>query len=552
MWLIAGATAVLIVWPFDARASCNQIPGTVEVFRGAVGSTNRPFAGPGDFVELRPSGCGFGAPFDAAAEEYVVSVVFTPPAGRASLVALAADCAAVAAELGRCGGRDDVGISSCISHADSAVHIVERDGERRLLFRFPDTDSLFAAADDDRTLAGPAAIAVTRRDAALPCELASEACEPEHDRLFCLDRLFALDNTCGSEPHSQFTHFTALPPPNNFQALCVDPSPPCTGAESELRFTADADGNLLFPVDWRGILLGEKVPIARLLRGSTSIEAFPHSDAPLRIPGKSFLRSFSPTGGPLPPIFEPQLDPSAPHELTLFGSADAPQTVLWFARRSSAGRQCYAGAYDGLPCNEASDCPAGECAAALCRNDSVRTCNRDSDCPTGECGAALFDFRSRTIADNGLIMLSREGTGTCQTSGAPCSHRDDCGVDEPCVTFRLRAEDAVPLDSLIESAAVFVSVVPEAIAARDLNGDGDRTDNVTLLNDRRTGLRQPIGESFAPGRATTRLHQPPFVYSAVAAEDDIVALLEAEPLQGNRDANDDGDRFDSILRVFRS
>lgn len=546
-------SAVLAVFPHTVAASCNQIPGTVEVFRGASGSANRPFAGPGDFVELRAgNACHPSAgPFDAESAAHVISVVFTPHSERPSLVALAADCEALTVELDRCSREQNLANATCVSLADAAVESFERDGERRLRFRFPDTDVLLLGNDDDRSLAGPATIAVSAAGEPLPCDLASRRCREHDDLRVCIDEVFDLDGTCGAAPHPQFPNFTALPPPNDFQALCVEPSPPCTGRQSELRFTTDAAGNLLLPVDWRGVLLGEAVPLARLLRGATSVPAFPDRDTPIRIPGRSFLRSFSPNGGPLPPIFEPQADPTAPGELTLFGSADAAQTVLFVARRSSSGLTCHGGVFDDLPCNEASNCPAGTCGSSVCRNDPAQTCTTDHDCSGGTCGAALFDFTSRALDGVGPVVLPRDGAGACQTSGSPCLSRADCN-DEPCVVFRLRAEDPVPLEGLIESPNVFVSVVPEAVAGRDLNGDRDRTDNVVLLHDRRSGTQQPIGESATPGRAATRLHQPPFLYPAITAEDDLIALLEAEPLQGNRDANGDGDRFDSILRVFRS
>ncbi len=552
--LVVGSIAAMFCGAAErVVASCNQIPGTVEIFRGASGSANRPFAGPGDFVELRagsichPNAGGF----QADASEHVVSFIFTPPDGPASVVALAADCSSLAASLDRCAASASLAAITCIPHSEAAVETIERDGERRLQFRFPDTDALVDGQDDDRTLAGALTIAVTSRGDPLPCDLASHKCASRDDLPVCIDDLFALDGTCGDTPHDQFPHFTALPPPNDFQALCADPSPPCTGRQKELRFTTDSAGNLLVPIDWHGVLLGEAVPIARLLRGATSVQAFPNSAAPIVVPGKSFLRSFSPTGGPLPPIFEPQVDPSAPHELTLFGSADAAQTVLWLARRGVDKRTCRGGELGGVPCNEPSDCLSGNCEASVCENDPQRACSADSDCGSGECGAALFDFRSRAIHGIGPIVLSREGAGTCQSTGAPCSSRADC-ADEPCVTFRFRAEDPVPLEGLIQTPNIFVSVVPEAIAGRDLNGDGDQTDNVVLLHDRRTGVQQPIGEGAAPGRAATQLNQRPFVYPAVAVEDDVVAILEAEPLQGDRDANGDHDRFDSILRVFRS
>lgn len=536
-----------------AAASCNQIPGTVGVFRGASGSANRPFAGPGDFVELRAgTACHPDTtPFAADRAAHVVSIVFTPPAGRASLVAIAADCSSLSGELDRCAHDRDFAHATCVPHATAALESFSRDGEPRLRFRFPDTDPLLHAGDDDRTLAGPVALAVSAAGDPLPCDLARRPCRERHDLPLCIDELFDLDGTCGTAPHPLFAHFTALPPPNDFQALCVEPSPPCTGRQTELRFTTDAAGNLLLPVDWRGVLPGAAVPVARLLRGASSVPAFPDRDAPIRIPGRSFLRSFSPDGGPLPPIFEPQADPVAPGELTLFGSADADRTVLFLARRSSSRRTCVGGSFDGLPCNEPDDCPDGSCAASVCADDPARTCTTDADCVGAACGSALFDFTSRALDGVGPVVLPRDGEGLCQSAGTPCRSRADCD-DEPCVSFRLRAEDPVPLEALIESPMVFVPVVPEAIAGRDLNGDGDRTDNVALLRDRRSGVPQPIGEHDAPGRAATRLQQPPFRYPAVAAADDLIAILEAEPLQGDRDANSDGDRFDSILRLFRS
>ena len=553
-FIIAGLIAA-VQWAglVPAAASCNQIPGTVEIFRGASGSVNRPFAGPGEFIELRPGlVCHPGtAGFEAASDDHVISLVFTPTVGPSRLIVIAADCSSVAAEIDRCSEGGAFALVECVPHTEVGVGIIERDGERRLQFRMPDTDRWVDGIDDDRTLTGPATIAVTRRGAALPCELAQQRCRDAADLPFCVDQIFALDGSCEPTPHPQFTHFTVLPPPNDFQALCVDPSPPCRGDRRELRLTTDADGNVLLPVDWRGVLIDKGVSVARLLRASTALPAFPGSDTPIRIPGRSFLRSFSPTGGPLPPVFEPQLDPSAPHELTLFGSADAAQTVLWLARRSATGRTCHGGELDGLPCNEESDCPAGACGISICRDDPDRECAVDSDCAGGECGAALFDFATRASGGTGTVVVEREGPGTCQNSGIPCASRAQCD-GSPCVTFRLGARDPVPLAGLIESPSLFVSVVPEAIAAEDLNGDGDRSDNVTLLHDRRTGLVRPIGDMASVGRATTRLNQPPFVYPVVAVEDDVVAFLEAEPLQGDRDANGDRDRFDSILRVFRS
>jgi len=61
----------------DARAACNLIPQAQTLFRGALGSTDRPFAAPGDFVELdvRQTLCDVAsADFGALADDHVVTL----------------------------------------------------------------------------------------------------------------------------------------------------------------------------------------------------------------------------------------------------------------------------------------------------------------------------------------------------------------------------------------------------------------------------------------------------------------------------------------------
>ena len=52
---ILAALALLLLTPRGAEASCNFVPGTVNEFRSAVGSTDRPFAAPGDIVSVGQS-----------------------------------------------------------------------------------------------------------------------------------------------------------------------------------------------------------------------------------------------------------------------------------------------------------------------------------------------------------------------------------------------------------------------------------------------------------------------------------------------------------------
>src|SRR6185503_18015220 len=251
--------------------------------------------------------------------------------------------------------------------------------------------------------------------------------------------LFATDGTCGSVADATFSRFTALPPPNNFQDLCIAPNPPCTGRASEVRAAIDDAGNVLLPMDWRGILLGQAVPIARLLRGSTSVEAFDGSDTPVRIPGNGFLRSFSPEGGVLPPLFDPQADPAELNEATLFGSADAPATILRIARRSPTFQECRAGEDDGSPCTGDQDCSSGTCGAATCHGGghAGNDCRGDADCSGGSCGVALFDFSTRLLDGIGPVTVARFGAGVCQSGerdGQRCDSDLDC-ADSRCVAY---------------------------------------------------------------------------------------------------------------------
>ena len=282
-------------------------------------------------------------------------------------------------------------------------------GVRDLRFRFPDTDAEVLLPGDDVGWAGPAAIAVTATGAPLPCALASSECSAVGGTLACVDRLFTDDGpACGAVANPVFPAFTALPPANDYQAICTNPASVCTGASNDIRFALDVAGNVLLPMSWRGVLIDrDSVPVARLLRGATTVDSFPGSGQAIRVPGLSFLASYSPEGWKLPPIFDPQVDPTDPVATTFFGTADAPATVLRLARRSSSFSACAGGANDGRPCNAAVECPGGACAAARCvagPNAGI-PCGADADCPASECGTGLFDFSSRTAVPAGPVVV---------------------------------------------------------------------------------------------------------------------------------------------------
>ncbi len=505
-----------------AGASCNQIPSVVNSFRGWQGTVDRPFAGPGDVIEFRLSpACDPATPgFSESAEDHVITVVFKPPDGERNIVILAPDCASLDAERQACAARSGVAAATCREFGEGeetgAVTVVEQSGERKLRVRFPDTDDLLGNPDDDRTLTGPAALAVSLAAAPLPCEIAETSCASLDGALACVDELLATNGTCDDAPHPTFSHFTALPPPNDYKAVCTDPRPSCTGTATELRLTVDTAGHLLIPMNWAGVLLRPGVPVARLVRGSTTVEAFPGLAEPLRLPNQDLLSSFSPQGGRLPPIFEPQLDPAAPDTLTLFGSIDASETVLRIARFSDSARACSGGANVGLPCDDSDDCPGGECAV----------------------GAPFFDFAGRLVDGVGPVLIAAGD-------------------------YQSEAQEPVALDALTDTERLFAFVVPEAIAGgevggdlggvvgKDLNNDSDTLDDVLILMNRRTGMIEPIGSATALGRAATRVRHPPFSFPAVTAQGDVVAFLEFEAAEGRRDATDDGDVADTILRVFR-
>src|SRR5207247_1623502 len=150
----------------------------------------------------------------------------------------------------------------------------------------PNTDAVVRAATDALTLTGPATVAVTRAGDPLPCALVTRSCAEAAGSaplIACADALFAADGTCGTTPHPTFPHFTALPFPNDYQAVCTTPSPPCTGLAPDFRFTVDTAGNLLLPMDWRGVVVNrDAVPFPRLLGGGTLLEVISGTLAQVR------------------------------------------------------------------------------------------------------------------------------------------------------------------------------------------------------------------------------------------------------------------------------
>jgi hypothetical protein len=124
-WLAALCAASLpIVAASPARAMCNVIPAATKEFRAALGSANRPFAGPGEWVELRvrPPICdGTSTGFvdldgdGGASDDYVATVLFVPPplaTGPANAVVLAESCAGL--DVAACDATLGTGTAECV------------------------------------------------------------------------------------------------------------------------------------------------------------------------------------------------------------------------------------------------------------------------------------------------------------------------------------------------------------------------------------------------------------------------------------------------------
>lgn len=239
-------------------------------------------------------------------------------------------------------------------------------------------------------------------------------------------------------------------------------------------------------------------------------------------------------------------------------------------------RECSGGSRGGLPCVEDADCGGAACVFTTCyggTNDRL-TCTADSDCPGGECGPGLFELRDR-LSDGGIgpVVISRTAGGgggsfaagivgprTPGASGVCDSWPNEGQVCPPadctpgqCVDYRVEAQTPVPLEGIAETTDLLVFTVDEAAAGVDINGDGDIEDSVLEARDRATGEELSVWTTGG----TVRIHQPPFSFPSVVAEDNVLALLYLDTFAGDCgpplicDSNQDGDYFDTFLAVFR-
>ena len=539
----------------DAHASCNLIPGTKKDFPSHLGSVNRPFASPGESFEIRLRGCDTDSTgFLPSGDDHVATLVFKPVGGPKRAVVLTDDCTDITAQIAACGAANP-GLPIACKSGDAFLEtrIDVDDGDRRLVVTMPGTDAEFPPDLDGATLTGPVAVAVTPKGQALPCALAGSNCAAHDGTIACVDEIFLDDGDCGTDiPNTTFSSFTALPPPNDFQAACFQEAKYCTGTAQEVRGAVDRDGNLLLPMAWQGVLVSDSTtPIARLVRTRLL------SPLPLTLPDQVFLGSYSPEGGRLPPILEPQLDPSvaAPDVVTMFGSIDAPYTIIRVARRHGT---CSSGTEAGHRCERDGDCKGGLCLTS-CVADPATACEHDDDCSSGSCGS-LFDFSPFASVGGPVLMPRSSGDGFCQLAPhAACDSGADCpGPGDACVNYAMEAQTPVPLEGLAASDTTRAFTIKESVDGVDRNGDGDTDDDVVTLRDRVSGVSEALGApencdigGTPEGRSVVRVHEPPFSFPAVAVRGDVVAFLESEPGENACDSSGDHDVADSILRIFR-
>ena len=427
-----------------AHAGCNIIPPAVRTFPGARGVLSRPFAAPGEVlaVQLRPQ-CDGGA-IGNDASQYAVTVAFKADAAQARLVVLATDCAPIQGRIATCPRAE---CRQVVENQGIGI----ADAPRRLWFLFPDTVGALPP-DTDGTpfpgFAGPAAIAVTKLSDPLPCGLATGSCTSQSSAVACVEEFFDQSPTCSTTPTADaFTHFTALPRANVFGNECHERKPPCnTDARTELRLALDRNGNALIPMSWQGVTVGgHQEATLRLVRGAVKW------DEPIGIPSNAFLASYSPDGVRLPPIFEPIFAANGqPKDVVrLFGSTDAPYSVLRVARRAG---KC-TGSQNQDPCSTDADCPGtgGSCQAVCVDGGQLGSpCATDAGCPSGGRCGKLFDLGGAPVRNAGPVVMkwSKPPRGCRGAPDQSCSSATQCSGGSQCARYALFAQFPVRFPAL--------------------------------------------------------------------------------------------------------
>jgi hypothetical protein len=120
--------ALLALTPVAAQGACNLIPQTENTFDAARGATTRPFAAPGEQIEIHLRPCESATPaISNNAGDQVVTVIFTPKSGgaRAAVLTTATDCSAL--PMSACQAALGGNVPKCIAGANAALQVVQRN-----------------------------------------------------------------------------------------------------------------------------------------------------------------------------------------------------------------------------------------------------------------------------------------------------------------------------------------------------------------------------------------------------------------------------------------
>ena len=276
------AAASLLATAPRAHALCNIIPPAERSYPSTQGSVTSPIVAPGDEITLSLSACDDGPGFNSSPASNLVTVTFLPAGDPQAVLTVTsgltvppADCAA--------------GSGPCLT----------------LRFTMPTTTS--ATYPDG--LAGPAEIRVTNAGAA--AATIGPLFQPRDPA-----------TSCDKQAETVFRQFTVLPAPNVFQTLIDQPS-------TRVLAALDGSGSLLVPFDYRDVLpLGPAEPVAALLSGSTTVDAFASAPGvPIVVPSSSWVRSFTIDGRPVPPLLR-----ATEAGNQVFGASDGAAGIVRVAR----------------------------------------------------------------------------------------------------------------------------------------------------------------------------------------------------------------------------
>lgn len=445
--LLAAALALLATGG-AAHAACNLIPPARSTFPSTLGGIKSPIALANDQVELRLAACDPSPGFDPVAANNIVEIVFVPggPNQPAPTVV----------------PGDTITLANCAGTC------------RTLRFPMPPTP--------DR--AGPAQITVEVNGQTVA----------EIGPLFQVQ----LDGaTCDKIAETVFKQFTVLPPANDFGDLV-------SGAATEMRATLDGSGSILIPFDYRQVLpLGPGMPVARLIAGTSSIDAFSANPGqPIVVPA-GYVRSFTTDGRPLPPLLRvTDLGDQ------LFGATDGAVAIVRIARDGDAGVQF-----------DLSDRRTNNGYGPIVVPHSQYTVQSDAAIPLQNLQSTAQGVayaRDESIegdlngdGDSGdqVPQLVEVGTFISTNTGMAASP-----VRNPLV-------GSAGISASTDLAAFLQS---EQGQRADLNGDGDRFDDLLRVFDY-AGVERTPPASF-PGRAFPAVNR-----RSVAIDGDLVYFREPVP-----------------------